>query len=53
MVTALHAYKFLYFTGTLTILNSNDSDAGKYHCAAKNHYGAVFSEAANIYVRGE
>ncbi|XP_076814846.1 receptor-type tyrosine-protein phosphatase F-like isoform X2 [Clavelina lepadiformis] len=37
--------------GTLNILSSNDSDQGKYHCSAQNHFGTIFSEGANVFVR--
>ena len=41
------------FSGTLNILRSNESDQGKYYCAAENRYGVVFSEGALFYVKGK
>lgn len=40
--------------GTLLIRNfskrrdSNETDAGEYHCAAQNHYGMLISRKARI-----
>ncbi len=38
---------------TLTIDNADESDQGKYQCAARNSAGTRYSAAANLYVRGK
>ncbi|XP_072021945.1 receptor-type tyrosine-protein phosphatase F-like isoform X2 [Amphiura filiformis] len=38
-------------SSTLTIDNADETDQGKYQCAASNSAGTRYSDAANLYVR--
>ena len=39
--------------GSLQILDSKETDEGKYECVAENSAGVAYSYGANLYVRGQ
>ena len=41
-----------YFSGSLQIRYSQETDEGKYECMAENSAGVAYSYGANLYVRG-
>lgn len=38
--------------GALQIINSMESDQGKYECIAENSVGSEYSEPVTLYVKG-
>lgn len=42
-----------YYSGSLIIERSMESDAGRYECVAENRIGVAYSYAAMLYVKGK
>lgn len=50
----LYAFlSFFFRTGALQIINSEESDQGKYQCVAENSVGTEYSQAVGLYVKGK
>jgi Immunoglobulin I-set domain len=55
MVASYFIDELIHFllSGSLQILNSEESDQGRYECVAENILGADHSATINLYVRSK